>query len=401
MTIASPRKLLILEPFRGGHFDNYLHVLARSLSGMQETHPLPEIVLAVAESRAAYWRSQFPASVAVDGCFPLLTLALSERLAVWRATTAAVRRIAPDVVLCMSADAEFPYMNFLRPHWPRQAIGVFHSGHPPVRGRNTRRAVLQALIYDPNWRSRAWTTELFVNPVLYQHVKGLRLARGRDIRLLPDPVERPPAISRKDARQRLGLPPQATILGMLGTVDRRKAVHQLIEGFRAANLDRNCILAIAGAIGDHPEQEILEASRDLVESGRMILCTRYLSQEELDLWYAAVDATAPLYFDTPSLSSNLLRSLAFRKPVLVNSFGYSGMVVDRFAVGLGCRLDDPASVSDAVQGVMSFASPRFEADVTRLLAFHAPENFSRIIWEAAGLLKSGPAIPNVYDFPAV
>jgi hypothetical protein len=184
---------------------------------------------------------------------------------------------------------------------------------------------------------------------------------------------------------------------MLGTVDRRKAVIELIRGFQSANVPNDTVLAIAGAIQNHSEADIVAVARPLLASGRMIFRPSFLSPEELDLWYAAVDATAPLYFDTPSLSANLLRSLAFHRPVLVNRFGYSGMVVDRFSVGVSCSVRDLSSVAAAVEAIWKFRSPHFEPDVSRLLAFHDPQNFCRAIWEATGVLPTGTSLANVYE----
>ncbi len=106
------------------------------------------------------------------------------------------------------------------------------------------------------------------------------------IRLVPVGV-RPPSVmpERPAARERLGLPREAFIVGSLGRVVREKGVYDLLEGFSATTPGANDVLVIAG---EGSARSALEAAAAPLGS-RVRFLGRVSSADDV---YAALDVFA-------------------------------------------------------------------------------------------------------------
>ena len=153
-----------------------------------------------------------------------------------------------------------------------------------------------------------------------------------------------------DARNRLHLPEQGTIILFLGLIRRYKNVPDLISVF--GELGRSDVhLVIAG----NPADSGLEAEvRDAAASAENVhLALRYIEQSEVDEFMAAADLVA-LPFQAVLNSASTLLALSHSKPVLVPRTGALEELAGRVGPSWLHFFDGPLS-QEALLGGMSHA----------------------------------------------
>jgi hypothetical protein len=89
-----------------------------------------------------------------------------------------------------------------------------------------------------------------------------------------------------------------------------------------------------------------------------------------------------LQYRRMNLSANLLKAVAYGKPVVVDAAGYTGIISQRFALGEVCDVLSLQSTSDAIQRAIARA-PRYvpTPQAKRLSAFHHPDNYANSIMQ--------------------
>jgi len=128
-------------------------------------------------------------------------------------------------------------------------------------------------------------------------------ARLRGItHLLADPIDPAPSMTKSQAKDMLGLEPTAKYISLIGLIDQRKGVHDLLAA---------------------------EYS-DLISSRRVVVLDRHLSQTELWAACIASDAITTLYPKHQYSASILIRAASVGVPVLANAIGWMQDVTDRF-----------------------------------------------------------------------
>jgi glycosyltransferase involved in cell wall biosynthesis len=131
-----------------------------------------------------------------------------------------------------------------------------------------------------------------------------------------------PTSSRLEARDLLGLPRDAFLVGSFGLVTRAKRVDKALEGFarfvsEASDVDAR-FLVVGEVQASYPLGE-LPAARAL---GQRLVITGRQPMDRFYLYMLACDVVANLRFpSTGELSGTLIRTLGMGKPVLVSNTG--------------------------------------------------------------------------------
>jgi glycosyltransferase involved in cell wall biosynthesis len=403
-------KVLVFEQWHGGHYDNYLACLLPQLATLAE-----EVVVAVTPRFMA--SPQSPArqadiaalgNVAFQPSVPEISprLPARDRYRAAMNLVDAMRAGRPDYTLVPSCDAQSWVLaglqslgrDALRGLGPVEA--TFHTGYGP--SLVTAKQRLKELVYGRIYRQLRLARMNFVNFNYYEYLQ----ARGRggrpEIRLVGDPVPVVRPIGREAACRLLGIEPRGRTLGLLGSLDRRKAIPELLAAFSSARLKEGDRLLLGGRLAPEFATLVRERYASLLTSGRLVLLDRFLSDDELQHGFEALDLVAPVYYDFPGLASLALKALAAGRPVLVGDLGWSRSLVRRFEVGQRVDLRDGAAFARAIEnGLDAAADYRPGEAVERLLAFHAVDNFADHMLEGVALHGGRTPLRARLDWPWV
>lgn len=130
----------------------------------------------------------------------------------------------------------------------------------------------------------------------------------------------PNDVGREEARCRLGLPPEATVLVHLGAIRPYKNLPHLIRTFRLTE-DPSLVLLVAGRPFGGPRSSYAqELAAEATGDPRIRLLLDYVPAEDLQLYFRAADITVLPYQEVLNSGSALL-SLSFDCPVLIPPLG--------------------------------------------------------------------------------
>jgi glycosyltransferase involved in cell wall biosynthesis len=375
-------RVQIFEPFSGGHQTEYVAFLLPTLVRLREAGKLERIVLTTTSRHretAAFAELLAPFASNVDFDVVAAGDIYDSGTTVTEILLDAVKRNRPDYIVSTSADngalalavrclagSDFRSRRIT-------SVGVLHYGSPRsargVRNRLTAGAQTFSRRFGP------WSELHVVNPLLYDAtVRQGRWAEDR-VKLLPHPVAVQPGIPKPVARRSLGIPVDGTYLGQIGKSDGRKAIPELLAAFRAAQLPADRRILLAGTQHEPHKRLIDEHYADMLRDGRLIVLDRYLPREELFVATCAMDVISVAYY-TDQLSANLLAAVAAGRPVIGERTGYTGTIVDAFAVGYATDIRNPADFAASVTAAFA-ESPDFQLSeaARRLLHFHDPQHF--------------------------
>lgn len=394
-------RVQVFEQWRGGHYFNYLEALLPLLSELADEVVVSLTPLAARspdfEAKLGWCRalSNICFDVTVPEASPALPLRQRPRLLA--NLCQAVRRVRPDYLLVPSADAQTLALGALghlgvAPLPPKLiSEATFHCGYGPAVV--SRKQALKELAYRFAYAGCTWRRLNFVNFLYFEHAVRQRYAWVRRARLVPDPVPQGPRLGREAARRLLGIPEDGRYLGLLGSLDARKAVPEMLAAFRAAQLGARDRLLLAGRLAPGFRPLLEGPYRDWVKSGCLVVLDRFLSEDELQLGYGALDVACIAYRDFPGLASLLLKALAAGRPVLADDFGWAGALVRRFGVGRVTRIADVTRFAVDMRASLEASADYGESEATkRLLAFHRVDNFAESMLAGVRWAAERPAI---------
>jgi glycosyltransferase involved in cell wall biosynthesis len=392
-------KVMIFEPFSGGHHTKYLSILLPQLLCLKRAGKVHEIVVTTSSKHYASAAfddrlKRYEGDVAfdiVDGDFRT-----APGSTVTRCFLSAVRRNRPDFLIVTSANngaltLAIASRFFASDRKRMTSVGIIHNGYSaPTKGL---KHTIRDRIHRLSRRFAPWSETYVVNPVLFRHILEQGKWAQKRVRLLPDPVAEPTVMEKGAARRLLQIPEDGVYIAMVGQSDGRKAIPELLQAFRAAAFPSNVRLLIAGSVYE-PYRYLLQGEyQDLIDSQRIIVIDRYLHPEHLSAANFAADVVAVTYY-TDELSSNLLAATAARRPVIGSEIGYSGMMIDTFELGWKVDIANTSSFVEALRSAANDA-PTFEPSVksARLLEYHCPTNFVHTLLRSLYAKVDLPAPP--------
>lgn len=145
-------------------------------------------------------------------------------------------------------------------------------------------------------------------------------------------------ISKSDARKSLNL--KDNIYGLFfGVLREDKGILELIDSL--AKMDRKINLIIAGSEGDIKKEKIIEKIKLLNLEKRIILNIKYVSDEEITLYYLASDfifITHKSYH--VAFSGPLSLAVEYQRPVIATNSGELGQFVKKYNIGNSYESDN-------------------------------------------------------------
>lgn len=375
-------RVLIFEQWKGGHYTNYLEYIVPAMSAMSS-----ELVLAVTKGffdssdfQRVCRASEKCANLQFDLDVPEANPACpwQDRLKLLSNLRKAIHRNKPDYVFVPSGDAQNIALGLGAPFSPGRLSTsvasecIIHWGYGP--GAMDFKSRLKRTIYDTSFSWSSWRRLNFVNFLLYESHAGKD--QHSRIGMVPDPVPRPPLMSRQEARRLLKIPDDGRMIGFVGRMDGRKAIPELLQAFRRAPLAMTDRLVLAGRLDPEYASLIQRDYSDLQRNGRLIVIDRWLTESEMAHGFSALDTVCLPYYQFPCLSSLMLKAIAAQRHVLVHDFGWMRAIARRFDVATVCNIYDPSSFGIAMEKSLEQASrytitPAIEA----LIDYHSPANF--------------------------
>lgn len=161
----------------------------------------------------------------------------------------------------------------------------------------------------------------------------------RDIvSFLPDPIESPIHFSRNAACEKLGLNPSSRYVSLVGLIEKRKGVFDLLNAVRALDdsLPVSTKFLLAGRCTEDVRSALQDQFHPLIQKQRVVVLDKHLAQDEL---WAACFASSLMTLPYPEhqySASLLIRAAAAGVPVLCNSIGWMHETTQQYGLGWTC-----------------------------------------------------------------
>ncbi|MEM8678804.1 MAG: glycosyltransferase [Planctomycetota bacterium] len=237
-----------------------------------------------------------------------------------------------------------------------------------------KRWLLARVLKDPQLSHLYCLDELAVDYI------GNHFRSSTDIRPMADSFTRyPSSLERQRAlRDQLGIEAGRTVFCLLGVLDRRKGVRELLECLPrvpAAQAEKLSLLLLGRVSADQAhvirqQVEQLNATQPL----QVIQQDAYVPDHEVQHYYDLSDVILATYQRHMGSSSALIRAALAGKPVIASNYGLVGERVRRYRLGLTVDTENPAELAAAVTTMIrEGAGERFDAVAVAALAqAHSP-----------------------------
>ncbi|HEX7978465.1 MAG TPA: hypothetical protein VF461_07680 [Gemmatimonadaceae bacterium] len=382
-------RVLIVEPDLAGHHAPYLGHMIEALSelGVQTTVAVPADTYDRVEFKVHLQSVRGLADfqcVVETGERGHAGAAYSKDAAI----RSAIRQFEPDHLLVPYIDGITQIATLRRatgvPTIPRGLFSeglLFRGGFAysglSTRGRLQHRVSRGLLSLSP------WSVVHFLDPLPFDAVRRRDERLSSRARLMPDPVEPAPQVSRTEARRRLGLEEDGRYIVLAGGIDRRKGADLLLDAFLRARLSANDRLLLAGPLVSEIRAQLKGEFEPMIAQKRIVLLDRHLSIEQLTLAIMAADLVCVPYPNHIGSASILIRAAAAERPVLSSTFGWVGHVTSRFGLGWSCDVLQHDVLADALGPTLDRAASWQRGDAgQRFAEFHSVANF-RAHWTSA------------------
>ncbi len=225
----------------------------------------------------------------------------------------------------------------------RAAVGI----DPPrlLRGRLSGVYFRPRFLADPLWppgniakgigfrklTRRSWFDKIYLMDE-YLLEKARNRYSGQKFYFLPDPWDGTFLLDQKDAREKIGLPPDRFVFLCFGIGDRRKGLHLAVRALMEPPVDPRLHLLCAGSLA--PDPETSRGLKTLKEQGRATVLDRYVSDSEKSLCFSASDVVLLPYIKHFGSSGVLSLAAAAGKMVIASDEGLLARRIEEHRLGL-------------------------------------------------------------------
>ena len=187
-------------------------------------------------------------------------------------------------------------------------------------------------------------------------------------------------LSREQALSLLNLSPDNRYVLFFGFIRGYKGLDLLLDAFADSRLKEDAAkLIVAGEFYGDPEP-YLKQIKDLQIEDRVVLCTDFISDSEVNRYFSAADIVAQPY-KTATQSGVTQIAFHFEKPMLVTNVGGLPEIVPDGKIGYVVE-PDSQQIADALHRFFSEnKQAEFEANVVEEKKKYAWPKFIDAIWE--------------------
>jgi glycosyltransferase involved in cell wall biosynthesis len=251
--------------------------------------------------------------------------------------------------------------------------------------RYINRLLLKNLIY-----GKTLTAFFLYSSINRQHtIDSLRLGppwEKRIIHILEPAVLSYDICSRNEARGRLGLPLEPTILLFFGVLTRDKGFDILLEAVKS--YEKDFTLLIAGRAVDFDLPFIKNLTRQNDFGVEVIARVEHIPEEEVPFYFLSSDAAVLPYKKHYIVTSGVLQqSCGAGRPVIAADVGETGKAVKQYKLGI---LVKPESVADLKKGINQYI--KMDQETKDYFAQNALNYARKFDWR-----KSSQEIEDIYS----
>jgi len=241
-----------------------------------------------------------------------------------------------------------------------------HGYQPSLSLQQRARSALSRLAIKQSRALSKW----HLDPLSYQYL----LKSVGSIGLMPEPVPTGTILDPVDARKLLGIPNDKVVIGLVGSLDKRKGAPELLQALHRLR-SPHLSVAIMGAMEEDIAAEVHSYAK-VAPRGSVIIVDRTLTSREFDAAFQACDWHSLLYQRHIGSSGILVRACAFGKPVLASNYGWIGEATTRFDLGLTCDSSSPTSICEQLERIAQNPKHVFAEAVAGFVKFNSEANFS-------------------------
>jgi hypothetical protein len=206
-----------------------------------------------------------------------------------------------------------------------------------VRSAVSRRLVLRC----------PWQITHLLDPWMYDALQGR--PTKTEFRIIPEPVEPLPQLSREEARRALNIPVDGRYIAMIGGLRPAKGLEGLLASFSRAKLAADDRVLLVGKMDDAIRQLIHQQYDYLVREGRVVTIDRYVTDFELDCGFVAADIVAVTHERLIGSSGTLVRAAHAGRMLITTDYGWAGWATRMFELGTTAHVADVGALSSAIE----------------------------------------------------
>jgi glycosyltransferase involved in cell wall biosynthesis len=172
---------------------------------------------------------------------------------------------------------------------------------------------------------------------------------AKKVHYLVDPVEMHGTISKKDARLKLGIPDDGSIvLLVFGIIDLRKGLSALVQSVNSPSFPKNVRLLVAGPQYRDAEEALATLSDAIKQSGRVIEMNRFLMGDDEYEVFKASDIVWIGYNEFYGMSDVMIQAAKVGLPIIACKSGLVGWMTEAYGAGVVVDQTDPEDITRAV-----------------------------------------------------
>jgi hypothetical protein len=265
---------------------------------------------------------------------------------------------------------------------------VFHLGNMSDMVAPSRRDDwIRNKLYRKVLRDRSLHKLLTFDPTMMDFASSCFSLRERDrLAYLPDPSLEYDLPARGASRAELGIPDEAHLVMLYGSLTARKGVSQLVLAASAPQCPTSVHILLAGVQNQEVKQFLQqEEAKALSVSGRLHVLERYLDDRLERTVLSAADWMWLGYSKFYGMSGVLVLAVRHGLPCIFTREGIIGYLGRKFAVGPEIDPDNVQTVVEALQSLTRKPQQYSQAltEARQRFAVHSIEHFRSVISETA------------------
>ena len=221
-----------------------------------------------------------------------------------------------------------------------------------------------------------------IDPTLKEYTENLSTPHSSRLVYIPDMTETRRSMSRKEARQALGIPQDGFLILVYGLITLRKGIETLLAAMEHSSFPSQGQVLFAGK-QDEDVESLLESPLGvrLKSSGRFHQENCHLNMDQENMVFSAADVVWLGYQGHYHMSGVLVQAGVMGLPVIACEEGLIGWLTRRFGSGPVVATSSPAAIATAIAELSRNATLAQHCGENGRLAYasHNLGNFSRIL----------------------